>query len=250
MKNDKSYKNIAKVWDWDGFDNTPEYEYWCTYARQYGRKVLIPMCALGQAAAYMARQGFTVTAFDLTEEMIEEGKKRVGTLVNLQLEVADIRSFSFAGAPYDFSYIGNLDLNLLSSVAEVKEALRALNGQLRAGGGLVLELTLPAGVSYRHEKRVFHPRVPNYTDKKVWKENEGSYDAETKIHHINQMVFVETEDGIEAIPYVISLQYYERDEILEALDECGFKAKNEFKNREKEPWREGDHDWIVEAVKR
>jgi hypothetical protein len=25
---------------------------------------------------------------------------------------------------------------------------------------------------------------------------------------------------------------------------------HEFKNRDKEPWREGDYEWIVEAVKR
>ena len=37
------YRKHAVVWDWDGFDNSLEYEYWCKYARQYGKKVLIPM---------------------------------------------------------------------------------------------------------------------------------------------------------------------------------------------------------------
>ena len=42
------YRKHAVVWDWDGFDNSLEYEYWCKYAKHYGNKVLIPMCALGQ----------------------------------------------------------------------------------------------------------------------------------------------------------------------------------------------------------
>ncbi len=32
------------------------------------------MCALGQTGAYMAQKGFSVTAFDITKEMIDEGK--------------------------------------------------------------------------------------------------------------------------------------------------------------------------------
>ena len=60
------YRKHAVVWDWDGFDNSLEYEYWCEYARHYGKKVLIPMCALGQVGAYMAQKGFSVTAFDIT----------------------------------------------------------------------------------------------------------------------------------------------------------------------------------------
>jgi len=43
------YAKHAAVWDWDGYDNTPEYDYWCNYAGQFGNKVLIPMCALGQS---------------------------------------------------------------------------------------------------------------------------------------------------------------------------------------------------------
>jgi cyclopropane fatty-acyl-phospholipid synthase-like methyltransferase len=245
---ENTYNNIAKVWDWDGYDNTPEYEYWCDYASQYGKKVLIPMCALGLGGAYLARHGFDVTAFDLSAEMIDEGRRRIGTIDNLSMQVADIRSFSFDNAPFDFTYIQ--DLHLLPSINDVKEALHAIHPQLRTGGGMVLELTLPHGESETYEKRVFYPRVPNYTDKKVWKEHEGYYDAETKTNHISQMVIIETDSGIEKIPYVISLQYYDRALMLSALEDCGFDVKNEYKNRDKEPWREGDHGWIVEAVKR
>jgi SAM-dependent methyltransferase len=208
------------------------------------------MCALGLTGAYLARHGFDVTAFDITEEMIDEGKRRIGSIENLKMYVADICGFSFEDAPYDFTYVEKQDLHLLPSIDEVQKALSAIHAQLRPGGAAVLELTLPSGESFQHDKRTFQPRVPNYTDKKVWKEHEGYYDAETKINHINQTVVIETGSGIERIPYSISLRYYERDLMLSVLDRCGFTVQNEFKNREREPWREGDYEWIVEAIKR
>ena len=64
------YQKLAAVWNWDGYDDTTEYEYWCEYAKQYGQNVLIPMCAHGKMGAYLAKQGFYVTAFDITPERL------------------------------------------------------------------------------------------------------------------------------------------------------------------------------------
>ena len=36
MLND--YKKQAIVWDWDGYDDSPEYDYWCGYAAQFGKR--------------------------------------------------------------------------------------------------------------------------------------------------------------------------------------------------------------------
>ena len=96
----EDYAKHAAIWDWDGFDNSPEYEYWCRYARKYGYKVLMPMCALGSAGAYLAEHEFFVTGFDLTAEMIAEGKKRFGAMENLELLVADICEFDFVEKSY------------------------------------------------------------------------------------------------------------------------------------------------------
>lgn len=43
----------------------------------------------------MAKKGFCVTAFDITKEMIDEGKKRFGSLDNLSLRVADLCDLHF-----------------------------------------------------------------------------------------------------------------------------------------------------------
>ena len=243
------YAKHAVVWDWDGYDYTPEYDYWCNYARQFGSKVLIPMCALGQVASYMAQKGLYVTAFDITKEMIYEGQKRYGFVENLSLEIADICGFHFSETNFDFAFLATQDLHLLTDIETVKKAFVSIASHMRVGGCLALELILPARDSYEHPTKIYHPRVPNYKDKKVWKEGKSRYDAISKKHHIDQVVYIQDHNGIESFHYSIVLQYFEREEILEALNDSGFTVKGEYCNRNKESWTPQSGEWIIEAIK-
>lgn len=247
--NIKDYSKHAVVWDWDGFDNTPEYDYWCAYAEKFGSKILIPMCALGEIGAYMAQREFEVTAFDLTEEMILEGRKRFGAVEHLQFQIADICNFDFSCKTFDFAFLKDQDLHLLQTIEDVKKALSCINNHLRTGGCLALELTLPGEKSSYSPKQIYHPRKPRYTDKKVWKESECRYDADEKRNYIKQQVYVEENGVTESFEYAICLQYYERDIILEVLQECGFQVVGEYSDRERTPWEKGNGFWSVEALK-
>ena len=192
------------------------------------------MCALGQTGAYMAQKGFFVTAFDITKEMIDEGKKRFGSVENLSLKIADICNLHLGESDFDFCFIATQDLHLLSDFKMVKKAFRSLASHLREGGGLSLELVLPSSESFELPKQTFYPQVPNYTDKKVWKESKNRYDAFTKRLHIDQIVYIQDEKGITSFPYSVTLQYYEQDEIRSALKDAGFMITGEFQNRNKE----------------
>lgn len=243
-----NYSDHAAVWDWDGYDNTQEYEYWCNYAKKYGNKVLIPMCALGQTGAYMAQNGFFVTAFDYTQEMIDEGKKRFGKIKNLELVVGDIRNISLNENSFDFAF--TMDLEVLDNIDSVKKAFSTLEKHMRKGGGLVLDMTLPSKDSWNSPTKIFHQRKPNYTNKKVWKEGSGRYDSTTKKHYIDQIIFIEDKNGTKQINHSICMQLYEREELIQALNECGFIIVNESGSRNKESWKSGDNEWIVEVIKR
>ena len=88
-----NYKEHAAIWDWDGFDESEEYEFWYDWAIKYGKNVLIPMCALAEKGAYMAEHGINVTAFDITAEMVNEGNKRFGKISNLKILCGDVCNF-------------------------------------------------------------------------------------------------------------------------------------------------------------
>jgi SAM-dependent methyltransferase len=125
------------------------------------------MCALGQKGAYMAEQGFIVTAFDITEEMVNEGNKRFGNIKNLKILHGDICNFKFEIEPVDFVFI--VDLQHLLKIDDIKKAFISIYNHMRTGGCLVIELGLPSSESYSWSNETYHPRVVNYKDKKVWK---------------------------------------------------------------------------------
>ena len=185
------------------------------------------MCALGQVGAYMAQKGFSVMAFDITKEMIDEGEKRFRSVENLSLNIADICNLHLSESDFDFCFIATQDLHLLS-----------------------LELILPSSESFELPKQTFYPRVPNYTDKKVWKESKNRYDAFTKRYYIDQIVYIQDEKGITSFPYSVVLQYYEQEEIRSALKDAGFVITGEFQNRNKESWTIKSREWIIEAIKK
>jgi ubiquinone/menaquinone biosynthesis C-methylase UbiE len=192
------------------------------------------MCAHDKAGAYLAERHLNVTAFDITPKMIVEGVKRYGSVRGLTLVVADITTLDLTDKNFDFAFIaGHGDLHLLPKIETVEKAFRSLYSHLRSGGFLALELTLPSTESWSYPKREFQPRVPNYTDKKVCKEDDGHYDAKEKRHYINQTVFIEDDSGLDSFTQQVCLQYYVRYEIVKALSKFGFTILAEYKNREK-----------------
>ena len=231
--NAAAYAAHAATWDWDGFDNTPEYERWLQRARPYGNRVLLPMCALGELGAFMAERGFSVTAFDIVPEMIAEGQKRFGAMENLALQVADVCNFT-SEQEFDFCLIK--DLHLLADLDAVRQALKAIAQNTRVGGGLVLALTLPGKASFETPWETYHPRVPKPGGPKVWKESRCRYDAASKRFHINQIVHVDDA----RFPHEVTLQYYARRVFLRVLRDCGWVPRSE--NR--------DQGWVLECTKK
>lgn len=251
MNNIGNYARHAQFWDWGNLDHdrTPEDEYWYRYAKRYGNRVLIPMCALGETGAYMAERGMEVTAFDITPEMIEEGRKRFGGIKGLSLLEGDVTDFHFDIPPADFCY--SLDFGHILTIEEVEKAFACINRHLRNGGCLVIETTLPPGESNSYPSQTFMPEHQAYPGLKVWKTGEGRFDAQLGGHYISQKFFCEDEAGhIESFEHSFFLQSYTREAWHEAFLKCGFEITGEYQNRDVENWQSGDGNFIIfEAVK-
>ena len=244
------YSRHARYWDWSGYDRAFDNEHWLRYAVKYGTNVLIPMCAWGETGAYMAKNGLNVVAFDITPEMIAEGKKRFGDIPGLRLYEGDVRDFKFEMRPADFCFC--VDLGHILSIDGIKKSLVCINRHLRDGGRLVVEtgLRIPGARSDYHPAETFFPLKQVYPDVKVWKTGKTRNEAETGRCYISQKFFAEDENGdVESFSHAFYLQSYFREEWLAAFNECGFELAGEYKNRKKEPWSGGDGFRIFEAVK-
>lgn len=244
-----NYARHARYWDWSGHDRSAEHEHWLTYAMRYGKNVLIPMCAWGETGAYMAERGLAVTAFDMTPEMIKEGKKRYGAVSGLRLYEGDVRDFRFDIPPVDFCY--SMDFGHILTIEDIQKALVCINCHLRDGGGLVIETTLPPAESHSYPRETYMPLRQMYPGTKVWKTGEGRFDAEEGRQYISQTFYAEDENGhVESFEHSFYLQSYAREEWLAAFTECGFELAGEYNSRELESWQSGGDEFrIYELVK-
>jgi len=244
-----NYARHAQYWDWSGRSRDEEHEYWLHYAKKYGPSVLSPMCAWGETGAYMARHGCDVTAFDITPEMIAQGRKRFGDIPGLQLYEADVRDFHFDIPPADFCF--SMDFGHILTLEDVKRAFACINRHLRTGGCLVIKAGPPPKKSYSWPLETYQPLKQVYPNIKVWKTGEGRDDAKTGRHYITQTFYAQDETGhTESFDHAFYMQSYTRGEWLEAFAECGFDVVGVYKNRERKPSR-GSRDFhVFEAVKK
>jgi len=246
-----NYARHAQYWDWSGHDRTAEHDYWYKYAAKFGTNVLIPMCAWGETGAYMAARGMNVTAFDVTPEMVAEGRKRFGGMPGLRLCEGDVRDFHFDIAPADFCF--SMDFGHLLTLENVKKALVCIRRHLRDSGGLVVEtgLRLPGDISGCSPRETFRPFAQVYPDIKVWKTGETRSDAETGRFYISQTFYAEDRDGrVESFDHAFYLQNYYREEWRAAFEACGFEIVSESGSRDVASWQSGGEGFcIFEAVK-
>jgi len=246
-----NYAKHARIWAIYGPDQTQEYEYWRKYAEKFGKNILLPMCAVGNVGAYMAKRGFNVTAFDITPEMIAEGQKRYGNIQNLKYFNADIRDFSFDIAPVDFCFY--TDFGHLHTIEDIKKALSCINRHMREGGCLIIE----EGLREANEETTYYP--PKKFDfgevlpkVKVWKINTDkcNSDGKTGRWYCSQEVYIEENGVVEMFNHEFYIQSYYREEWTNALSECGFEINGEYTDREGESWKSGDGFWMAEAIKK
>lgn len=197
----------------------------------------------------MAQRGMIVTAFDITPEMIMEGKKRFGDLQGLKLLVGDATDFRFNIQPVDFCF--GVDFELLHSIEDIKKAFSCINNHMRDGGGFVIEAILPPNESDSWPLQTYMPVRQVYTGKKVWKTGNGHNDAETGRRYISQTFHIEYENGdTENFDHSFYMQCYSREEWLGAFKDCGFDVVGEYKDHELESWKSGSDKFIIfEAVK-
>lgn len=248
--NTGNYAAHAQYWDWGALDHdrTPDDARDLAFARQYGDSVLIPMCAWGEKGAYMAERGMRVVAFDITPEMIAEGKKRFGNIPSLTLLVGDATAFHFDIEPVDVCAFA--EFGWIHSLEDLKRSLACIRGHLRDGGHLIVEEFIGARDS-QTGLETFRVQNNPYLDREVYKTGITRNEASTRRCYIEQTIYIDHHDGRkEQFDHVFYLQGYARGEWLEALAESGFEVAAEYRSREKEPWREGDCHWIAEAVKR
>jgi SAM-dependent methyltransferase len=138
---------------YDDFTHQYMYERWtgrllgkAEAAGLQGRRLLDVGCGTGLSFIAMLPRGFQVTGCDISPEMLERAREKVGEEVSLV--VADMRELPTLGE-FDLVWAVNDAMNYLLSVEEFEAALAGMRRNLAPGGIVVFDVnTLTAFRSF------------------------------------------------------------------------------------------------------
>ena len=151
-----------------------------------GMKILDIGCGEGKDAVYMAKKGYTVTAFDLAESGIAKAQKLAAESgARLKLYVDDINTFQ-TDERFDIVYSsGTLQYLQDDQIANFFEKVQ--------------RMTNPHGLNFFNvfvEKPFIEPAPDMDNEEKLWKTGQlFTYYGEWKLHTISETIFTCESDG-------------------------------------------------------
>jgi ubiquinone/menaquinone biosynthesis C-methylase UbiE len=244
-----NYAQHAAIWGLGGPDRSGEIKFYAILTKKYGNKALSLMCATGEIAYGMTKNGLRVTAVDIEPEMIAAAKKDDPVNTNPCFLTGDVTALHLPDKDYDFAFIGTGDFHHLLSEKEMLEALICIHRHLTDKGCLAFELIYPGSESRQSPKRRFDPPNQSETSLKTWKLGESSYNAATMREYIKQEVFIEEQGRIESFSHEFELQLISRETLAGLLEKAGFEITAEYGGYDFEAWHPGADKWLVECVK-
>ena len=150
----------SKAWNWemvapdDEYWNTPDPEiyYLAQNWKNKGYKKFLDIgCGLGRNALYLAKQGFCVTTFDLSEKSVEVVKQKFedNNLVLDDIKVCDMLEMNYPENSFDCI----LAMNVIShtDTQGFKEILEKIRKMLKPGGEVFFTLGSKQSYWYNRE---------------------------------------------------------------------------------------------------
>lgn len=92
------------------------------------------MCGIGTSSYLLAKDGFKVTATDISPLFISEAKKKYGNQPNLKLFIEDASKMNFPNQSFD----AVCSYDLLEHVTDVRSVLREMSRVVKVRGLLII----------------------------------------------------------------------------------------------------------------
>ena len=190
------------------------------YLQRYGVKTVHDIsCGTGAQIIELARQGFEVTASDLSEDMIRVAKSKTHDL-NVEFHVADMRDVSVGKFDAIFSLfnsVGHL------SPEGLKQMIANAFNNLNPGGLLIFDILNRSLMSIFPDYK-FIDRALEKDNKHFVRFSHFSFDPATHTLIISQNAMIQ--DGVNemiTIDRKFELLTYKKKELVEMIGEAGFE---------------------------
>jgi SAM-dependent methyltransferase len=220
-----AYEAIAPVYD--DFTAHHDYELWLggllpelQRLGLQGERLLDVACGTGKSFIPMLERGWKVTACDISAQMVELARAKVGEEV--ELSVADMRALPTFG---EFDLVLCLDdaINYLLSVEELEQALSGMRRNLGPAGLLMFDVNaLDAYRTFFAEEVV----VERDGRRLVWKGRSTPDVGPGSISEASFEVLPPAGEGDEPLiePEMHRQRHFPEAEVLAALESTGFEC--------------------------
>ncbi len=218
-----AYNEFAYIYDelMDDFD----YDKWADYIREifekYGREprtILEMACGTGNLTHELAQDGYRLTAFDLSEEMLAQAYKKLGRYKNVNLLNLDMIDFEL-NRKYD-SVIAICDsINYILQEEDLLSSFKNVYEHLEDGGLFIFDIN-----SYYKLKEIIGKNTFVSEGENTFYSWQNYYDDKYDICDFFLTFFVEGQDGkYTRFDEEHSEKAYKVQTIVDLLKKAGFK---------------------------
>lgn len=229
-----SFQEIAPFYD--RLMATVPYDMWLEYYRLLlahqniePKTVLDVCCGTGTLTEKMAQVGFEMTGFDLSKPMIVEARRKA-KIANLDIRyhVKDATQADL-GTRFDAAYSFFDSLNYIRTLKGFDAAIHRIAEHVKPGGSFIFDLN----TAYAFEANLFDQKDLR-KKAKVRYNWLGTYNAETRVIHVNMVFWV----GDKEFHEVHIQRAHSDEEVRASLSSAGFSEIRCFNSYTLDPPRE------------
>lgn len=219
----EAYNEFAYIYD--ELMNDFDYEKWAGYINSIFKKykkdpknILEMACGTGNLTYHLAREGYRLTAFDLSEEMLAQAYKKLGRYKNVELLNLDMIEFDL-NKKYD-SVISICDsINYILEEEDLASSFENVYRHLEEDGIFIFDIN-----SYYKLKNIIGNNTFINDQEETFYTWQNFYDDEVNICDFFLTFFVREKDGkYSRFEEEHSEKAYKIKEIVRLLKEAGFK---------------------------
>ena len=188
-----SFGKIAPYYD--RLMHKVQYEMWVGYYRLllaqigHGPHTLLDVCCgTGSVAELLAKEGYQVTGFDISEPMVEQARRKSKEADYVVADAAELD----LGKKFDAAYSFFDSLNYITDPERLRAAVKRVGEHLQPGGSFIFDVN----TAYAFEQRMFdqEDRRQGSPLKYTWR---GSYDRKTRLISISMQFWAGDEQFTE-----------------------------------------------------
>jgi SAM-dependent methyltransferase len=246
-KRPAEYDPFANLYDFE-YSHDYDFPFWMALAKREGGPIVEWGAGTGRLAVPLATAGFEVTAVELSERMVEEGRKKGGTVEWVH---GDMKSAKLARR-YKLAVCAFNAFLCLPSVDEALAFLRNAREHLVPGGLLVIEVSAFSPEELAQERggsELRHDFTRELPDGKLDRFSVSRYDAASQLLRMRLFYELHAASGElkEKRAHDLNIRVTWRDELALMLRLTGLQAEAVYGGFEGEPFTAESDQLIVLA---